>query len=67
MPKNIGTIDKVIRIILALTIGVLWFTKQISGTAGIILGIIAIIFVLTSLIGTCPIYLPFGISTQKKG
>lgn len=66
MKKNIGTADKVIRIIIAIVIGVLYFTNIISGTLAIVLGILAVVFVLTSFIGSCPLYLPFGISTSKK-
>jgi uncharacterized membrane protein len=67
MTKNMGTIDRAIRTIIAITIGVLYFTGQISGLAAIILGALAVIFLLTSLVGSCPLYLPFGLSTQKKG
>jgi len=66
MKKNMGTIDRIIRIILAIVIAVLYFTHSINGTAAIILGIIAIIFLLTSLIGVCPAYIPFKISTICK-
>jgi small-conductance mechanosensitive channel len=66
MNKNMGTADRIIRTILAIVIAVLYFTDQISGTAAIILGIIAIIFLLTSLVGFCPAYVPFKISTRRK-
>jgi len=66
MKANMGTIDKVIRIALAVLVGVLYFTGQISGTVAIILGVLAIVFVLTSLISFCPLYLPLGISTKSK-
>ncbi|MCH5684644.1 DUF2892 domain-containing protein [Niabella sp. W65] len=58
--------DKAIRILIAVVIGVLYFTNTISGTLAIILGILAVAFVLTSFISFCPLYLPFGISTFKK-
>lgn len=61
-----GSADKVIRILLAIAIGVLYFTEQINGTAAIILLILATVFILTSLISVCPLYLPFGLSTRKK-
>jgi len=64
--KNMGAADRLIRTLLAIVIAVLYFTDQISGTAAIILGIIAVIFLLTSLVGFCPAYLPFKISTRKK-
>lgn len=66
MKKNIGTIDKVVRILIAVVIAILFFTHVISGTVGIILLVLAAIFVLTSLISFCPLYLPFGINTGAK-
>ncbi len=66
MKKNMGTIDKVIRVLVAVVIAVLYFTKAIPGTLGIILLILAVIFVVTSILGFCPLYLPFGLSTRKK-
>ncbi|MFC2163931.1 DUF2892 domain-containing protein [Acidobacteriota bacterium] len=66
MKKNMGAADRIIRTLIAIVIAVLYFTKQISGTAAIILGIIAIVFLLTSLVSFCPAYLPFKISTRKK-
>jgi small-conductance mechanosensitive channel len=64
--KNMGAADRIIRTLLAILVAVLYFTNQISGTAAIILGIFAIIFLLTSLVGFCPLYVPFKISTRKK-
>jgi hypothetical protein len=66
MKKNMGTIDKVIRILVAVTIAILFFTGVITGTVGIILLVLAGVFVLTSLISFCPLYLPLGINTCKK-
>ena len=66
MKKNMGAIDKVVRLVLVAVIAVLYFTHIISGVAAIILGIFAVVFLLTSLVGTCPLYLPFGNSTAKK-
>lgn len=66
MKANMGTIDKAIRIALAVLVGILYFTGQIGGTVAIVLGVFAIVFVLTSLISFCPLYLPFGISTKSK-
>ena len=65
MKKNMGIIDRAFRAIVAIVVAVLYFTGQISGTAAIVLGIIAIVFLATSLVGTCPGYLPFKISTKK--
>lgn len=61
-----GMADKAIRILIVVVIGVLYFTNTISGTLAIILGILAVAFILTSFISFCPLYLPFGISTLKK-
>jgi hypothetical protein len=66
MKKNMGAADRIIRVIVAIVIAVLYFTKQITGLAAVILGIFAIIFLLTSLVGFCPLYVPLKISTAKK-
>lgn len=66
MKKNMGTIDKVVRILIAIVIIVLYFVNVISGTLAIVLLILSAIFILTSLISFCPLYLPFGINTGKK-
>ncbi|WP_020533535.1 YgaP family membrane protein [Flexithrix dorotheae] len=63
MKKNMGNADKIFRVIIALVIATLFFTNIISGTLGIILLVVAGIFVLTSLIGFCPLYTIFGIKT----
>jgi hypothetical protein len=63
MKTNVGTIDKVIRIALAIVFAVLYFTGTVSGTLGIILLILGGVFLLTSLMGTCPLYSMVGIST----
>jgi hypothetical protein len=66
MKKNMGNMDKVIRVLIALVIGVLVFADVLTGTLAIVLLALAGIFVLTSVVGTCPLYLPFGASTCKK-
>lgn len=66
MKKNMGLIDRIIRVVIAVIIAILYFTGQITGTAGIILGILAIIFLLTSFVSYCPLYSPFHIATFKK-
>jgi hypothetical protein len=66
MKKNMGTIDRVIRILLAIVVVILYMAGSITGVAAIILGIIAVIFILTSLIGFCPLYVPLKISTIGK-
>ena len=66
MKKNMGSTDKIIRILIALVIGVLYYTGTISGTTALVLGILALVFAITSLLSFCPLYLPLGISTCKK-
>jgi hypothetical protein len=66
MKKNMGTIDRTVRTLLALLVGVLYFMNIITGTTAIILGALAITFLGTSLISTCPLYMPFGLSTRKQ-
>lgn len=66
MKINMGPADRFIRIILAAVIAVLYLTKQINGTWAVILGILAVVFLVTSLIGFCPLYVPLGLSTKKK-
>ena len=66
MIKNMGTADRVIRTVLALIVIALYFTGKISGTVAIVLGIIAVIFLLTSLVAFCPLYVPLKLSTGKK-
>lgn len=66
MEKNMGMIDRSIRAVIALTIGILYYTEVISGTLGLILGGIAVIFLLTSVISFCPLYFPFKIKTNKQ-
>lgn len=66
MKKNMGSSDKIIRLLIAVGVAVLYFTGTISGTLAIVLGVLAVVFVATSFISFCPLYLPFGISTLKK-
>lgn len=61
-----GSVDRMIRILVAIIITVLYFGGQISGAVAIALLIFAGIFVLTSFVSYCPLYLPFGISTRKR-
>lgn len=65
MKTNMGNIDKAVRIGIALLIAILYFTHVISGTVAIVLMVFAGIFLVTSVVGFCPLYYPFGISTQK--
>ena len=65
MKKNMGSTDKILRSLAAIIALVLYLTGTISGTIGVILVVVAVIFVLTSLVGFCPLYAPLGISTCK--
>ena len=66
MKSNMGTTDKILRIAAAVLIAILYFTNVIPGTLGIVLLVIAAVFVLTSLISFCPLYPLLGINTGKK-
>jgi hypothetical protein len=66
MKKNMGKTDKLIRIIIALIVGVLIYTEVLQGTMAIIGLVVSAIFVLTSLISFCPLYSIFGIKTCKN-
>lgn len=66
MKKNMGTTDKTLRIILAIVFAVLIYFDVITGTAAWVLGILAVVFVLTSLMGFCPLYVPIKLNTGKK-
>lgn len=65
MKKNMGAADRILRLLVAAVIAILYFTNVITGTLGIILLVLAAVFVLTSFISFCPLYVPFGINTCK--
>lgn len=65
MKKNMGTVDRMIRTAVAVLIAIFYFTGQITGLAAIILGIIAVMFLVTSFFAVCPAYIPLNISTKK--
>jgi type IV secretory pathway VirB2 component (pilin) len=66
MTKNMGNLDRALRLIVVVAIGIAYLMGQLSGTLVIVLGVVAAAFLLTSLVGTCPAYLPFGLSTRGK-
>jgi hypothetical protein len=66
MKANIGLLDRIVRIGLVALVAVLYFTHQLSPAAAVILGILAVVFAVTSVVGVCPLYLPLGISTRKR-
>lgn len=65
MKKNMGSTDRLVRVIIAAVLAYLYFTNVLTGTIGLVLVIVAGVFVLTSLISFCPLYAPFGLSTCK--
>lgn len=65
MKANMGTSDKIIRVIIAVVIGILIYTNVLSDTLAIVLGVLGIVLLLTSLVGFCPLYTLFGIKTCK--
>ena len=65
MKKNMGNTDRAIRIIIAAVIAYLYFTDKITGTLGIVLLVVAAVFLLTSLVGTCGLYSRLGVNTCK--
>jgi hypothetical protein len=67
MTKNMGNVDRSLRTILALVVLYLYVSGRISGLLAAVLGIFALVFVVTSAIGFCPLYVPLKISTTKKG
>ncbi len=68
MTKNMGKVDRINRVLAAVLFLVLYFTRVVSGTLGIVLIVLALIFLITSLVSFCPLYKPFGIKTtcEKK-
>ncbi len=63
MKKNMGSADRIIRLLIAAVIALLYYSGIVSGTLGIVLLILALVFVATSLISFCPLYALFGMST----
>jgi len=65
MKKNIGSTDRIIRLVLAGVLALLWFQNIVTGTLGIIAVVLAAVLVLTSFISFCPLYKLFGISSSS--
>ena len=63
MKKNMGNTDRMIRLLLAVVVAILFYTNVISGTLGIVLLVIAGVFVVTSLVSFCPLYTLIGMNT----
>ncbi len=66
MKTNMGILDRVVRAGLAVLVAILYFTHQLSVTAAVILGALAVVFLLTSAVGVCPLYLPLRLSTKRR-
>ncbi len=66
MKKNMGNIDRILRIIVALALGALYFMEIVTGTLGIVLLVVGVVFLLTSFVSFCPLYTMFKMSTRPK-
>lgn len=66
MKPNVGNIDRIVRIVVAALFAALYFGGVVTGTFGIILLVLGVVFALTAAVSFCPLYLPFKISTIKK-
>jgi len=66
MKKNMAIADRIFRAVIVALVAVLYFTHVLSPVAAVILGITAVVFLLTSIVGTCPLYMLLGISTKRK-
>jgi O-antigen/teichoic acid export membrane protein len=64
--KNMSAADRIIRLLVAAAIGILYLAGILSGTWAIVLGIVAVIFLVTGLVGVCPLYMLFHFSTLRK-
>lgn len=63
MKKNMGNTDRMLRLIAAAVFAALYFTNTVTGTFGIVLLVLAVVFVLTSLVSFCPLYTLLGLNT----
>jgi hypothetical protein len=66
MKKNMAIVDRIVRVVIVALVAVLYFTHQLSPVAAIILGVLSVVFLLTSIVGTCPLYMLLGISSKRK-
>ena len=66
MKKNMGTVDRIIRVLLAAVFAYLYFSGVVTGTLGIVFVVLGGVFVLTSLISFCPLYTLVGFSTCPR-
>jgi hypothetical protein len=66
MTKNLSTVDRIVRVVIAAVFAVLLITGVVSGIWATILGILAVVFLATSLVSFCPLYALFHLSTAEK-
>ncbi len=66
MTTNMGTLDRLLRTLAAIGVGVLYATGTLGGIPALVLGVVAVAFLLTSFAGTCPLYVPLGLSTRHE-
>ena len=66
MKPNMGNVDRAIRALVAVAIGALYFSGAVSGTVAVVLAVVAVVFLATSAAGTCPAYIPLGLSTRTR-
>ena len=66
MKQNMGSVDRILRIIIAAVFGLLYFNGIVAGTWGIVLLVLGGVFILTSFVGICPLYTVFGINTGPR-
>ena len=66
MNKNMGMVDRVLRVTAAVVFAILYFTGTVTGFWGIVLLVFAVIFVVTSVVSFCPLYVPFKFNTKKE-
>ena len=63
MKPNMGSADRIVRVLLAVVFSILYFTGTVTGTFGVVLLVLGGVFLLPSVVSFCPLYAPFGIST----
>jgi hypothetical protein len=66
MKTNMGSVDRIVRLVIAIAVGALFYMGIIEGTLGIVLLVAAAVFLLTSLVSFCPLYTMFGLNTKGK-
>jgi hypothetical protein len=66
MKRNMAIVDRIVRAVIVALVAALYLTHNLSPVAAVILGVLAVVFLLTSIVGTCPLYMLLGISTKRK-